>query len=101
MQCLIYKLNQPKSMLLFIFCINTTKLEKVLLKFKFITNLKIISDSETDYLFIESQVLQLIVTYCKFLKRFESIYSDFPEFSKTNFNDFSISCSQFFMINHS
>jgi hypothetical protein len=94
MECLTYKLNQPKSMLLFIFCINTTKLEKVLQKFKFITHLKIISDTEREYLFIEPEVLQLIVTYCKFLKRFESIYSDFPDFSKINFNDLSLSFGQ-------
>jgi hypothetical protein len=62
----------------------------VLKKFKFITHLEIISGSvRKEKIYIDSKILELIGTYCRFLKRFESITSCFNNNEK-DFHNFGL-----------
>jgi hypothetical protein len=76
------------------YCINTTLLEKVLQKFKYITHLEINTGKDHSFQFyFKPKVLQLIANYCKFLKRFECNYWRF-NIKEENFNDFGLKCGQ-------
>ncbi len=62
----------------------------MLKKFKFITHLEIISGfGRKDKIYIYSKILELIGTYCRFLKRFELITSRFYNNEK-HFHDFGL-----------
>jgi hypothetical protein len=76
------------------YCINTTLLEKVLQKFKYITHLEINTGKDRTFQFyFEPKVLQLIANYCKFLNRFECDYWRF-NITEENFKDFGLKCGQ-------
>jgi hypothetical protein len=76
------------------YCINTTLLEKVLQKFQFITHLEINTGKDNACKFyFEPKVLELIATYCKFLKIFECDYCGF-NIKEEHFNDFGLKCGQ-------
>ncbi len=74
--------------------INTILLEKLLPKFKFITHLEINMSKDSTYKFhFEPKELELIGTYCKFLKRFECECSAHP-FAEKDFTHFRLKCGQ-------
>jgi len=76
------------------YCINIGLLEKVFVKFKYITHLEI--NTGKDYTFefyFEPILLKMIGAYCPFLNRFECNCWGF-DISEENFNHFGLICGQ-------